>query len=165
MRGLFQSPRANLEQMSETVAETEYHSLHHMLSDAAWDFEKVRRETARQADDLIGRPEAGLLLDESGFEKKGDHSAGVDRQYNGRLGKVENSQVGVYAALAHGSMAAIIDFELFLPKDWVADTKRCREAGIPESAQVFRSKPQMAAEMVKRARAAGVRFGFVGADG
>jgi len=89
----------------------------------------------------------------------------VDRQYNGRLGKVENSQVGVYAALAHGSMAAIIDFEWFLPKDWVADTKRCREAGIPESAQVFRSKPQMAAEMVKRARAAGVRFGFVGADG
>ena len=107
LRGLFQSPRANLEQMSETVAETEYHSLHHMLSDAAWDFEKVRRETARQADEWIGGPETGLLLDESGVQKKGDHSAGVARQYNGRLGKVENSQVGVYAALARGSQAAI----------------------------------------------------------
>lgn len=165
LRGLFQSPRANLEQMSETVAETEYYSLHHMLSDAAWDFENVRRETARQADEWIGGPETGLLLDESGVQKKGDHSAGVARQYNGRLGKVENSQVGVYAALARGSQAAIIDFELFLPERWVEDAKRCQEAGIPESARVFRTKPQMAAEMVKRARAAGVRFGFIGADG
>jgi SRSO17 transposase len=140
LRGLFQSPRANLEQMSETVAETEYYSLHHMLSDAAWDFENVRRETARQADEWIGGPETGLLLDESGVQKKGDHSAGVARQYNGRLGKVENSQVGVYAALARGSQAAIIDFELFLPERWVEDAKRCQEAGIPESARVFRTK-------------------------
>jgi SRSO17 transposase len=106
-----------------------------------------------------------LLVDESGFEKQGDASAGVARQYNGRLGKVENSQVGVYAALACGALAAIIDFDLFLPRDWVADAARCEKAGIPESARVFRSKPHIAAEMVKRARAAGVRFGFIGADG
>jgi len=165
LHGLFQASRANIERMSETVAETEYHSLHHMLSEAAWDFEGVRLETARQADALLGGPGAGLLLDESGFEKKGDHSAGVGRQYNGRLGKVENSQVGVFAALARGPLAAIIDFELFLPEHWVADAERCEKAGIPEAARGYRSKPEIAAERVKRARAAGVRFGFIGADG
>ena len=165
LHGLYQSPRANMERMSEMVAQSEYHSLHHMLSDAVWDFAGVRQDAARQANELLGGAAAGLLLDESGFEKKGDASAGVARQYNGRLGKVENSQVGVFAALAHGTLAAIIDFELFLPRHWVADAARCEKAGIPESARVFRSKPEIAAEMVKRARAAGVCFGFIGADG
>lgn len=165
LHGLYQSPRANMERMSEMVAQTEYHSLHHMLSDAVWDFAGVRQDAAQQANELLGGAAAGLLLDESGFEKKGVASAGVARQYNGRLGKVENSQVGVFAALANGPLAAIIDFELFLPADWVADEARCAKAGIPESARIFRSKPQIAAEMVKRARAAGVRFAFIGADG
>ncbi|MBK9705039.1 MAG: transposase [Betaproteobacteria bacterium] len=73
-----------------------------------------------------------LVIDESGFAKKGEMSAGVARQWNGRLGKTDNSQVGVFAAVVRDRVAALVEGELYVPEEWFADPQRCREAGIPE---------------------------------
>ena len=75
---------------------------------------------------------AVLIFDESGFAKKGEASAGVARQWNGRLGKVDNCQVGVFATLCRGDMATLIDARLYLPEDWCNDDERCKKAAIPE---------------------------------
>jgi SRSO17 transposase len=105
------------------------------------------------------------LVDESAFAKKGTKSAGVARQWNGRLGKVENSQVGVFAGLVQGRQVALIDARLYLPKAWIDDPDRCDEAKIPTAEQVLRSKSELALTMVNEARSNGVRFAWVAADG
>jgi SRSO17 transposase len=164
--GLFQSVKSNMEKMSEVVAESSYHKLHHMLSDAQWDCGQVSRELAEDANrHRLGSTQSGLLLDGSGFGKKGEKSAGVQRQWNGRLGKVDNCQVGLFGAIAKGDIAALIDARLYLPESWVTDPARCEEAGIPEKQQVHRSKGELAADIVSTARKNGLRFGFVGFDG
>ena len=108
--------------------------------------------------------EACLLLDESGFAKQGQKSVGVARQWLGRLGKVDNGQVGVFGALCRDSLAAPVAARLYLPKEWTEDPARCAEAGIPESEQVFRTKDELAIEIVRHAREQGLKFGWVGAD-
>ncbi len=120
---------------------------------------------ARDADELIGdTTDAALIIDESGFAKQGKMSVGASRQYLGRLGKVDNGQVAVFGVLAKGRFATAIDTRLYLPKEWTADPQRCNRAGIPESEQVFKTKNQLALEIVEQARRNGVRFGWVGAD-
>jgi len=120
---------------------------------------------ARDADELFGDEiEAGLFLDESGFLKKGTSSVGVQRQWSGRAGKVETCQVGVFASLARGDEFALIDFRLYLPQSWAEDPDRCKKAKIPENQRGYQAKWMQALEMVKQARANGVRFGWVGAD-
>ncbi|RYD25781.1 MAG: IS701 family transposase, partial [Verrucomicrobiaceae bacterium] len=104
-----------------------------------------------------------LILDETGFLKKGDKSAGVARQYSGTAGRIENSQIGVFAAWATAEGHTLIDRELYLPSDWVEDRERCRAAGIPEET-VFLTKPQMARAMVDRALRAGFRPDWITAD-
>src|SRR6266478_4392987 len=114
---------------------------------------------------LIGdATEAALLIDESGFAKQGKMSVGASRQYLGRLGKVDNGQVAVFGVLAKGRFATAIDTRLYLPKEWTDDEQRCNKAGIPESERVFKTKSQLALEIVEQARRNGVRFGWVGAD-
>ena len=114
---------------------------------------------------LIGdTTDAALIIDESGFAKQGKMSVGASRQYLGRLGKVDNGQVAVFGVLAKGRFATAIDTRLYLPKEWTADPQRCNRAGIPESEQVFKTKNQLALEIVEQARRNGVRFGWVGAD-
>ena len=97
--------------------------------------------------------------------KKGKDSVGVARQWCGRLGKVENCQVGVFAVLCHGQRHIPLDARLYLPKEWTQDRGRCRKAGIPNETIVPRSKAEHALAMVKQARADGVRFAWVGLDG
>jgi hypothetical protein len=111
------------------------------------------------------RADTCLLLDESGYEKKGKDPAGVARQWCGRLGKVENCQVGVFVALCHGQRYIPIDARLCLPKEWTQNRRRCREAGIPDEKIVPCSKAEHALAMVTQARADGVRFAWVGLDG
>src|SRR5260370_7386253 len=108
---------------------------------------------------------AGLYIDESAFEKKGEKSVGVARQWNGRLGKQDNCQVGVFGALGRGDRVSLIDARLYLPKEWTDDAARCEEAGVPRAQQVHRTKTELAEEIVRHARAIGVRFEWVGMDG
>ena len=106
-----------------------------------------------------------LIFDESGFAKKGEASAGVARQWNGRLGKVDNCQVGVFATLCRGDMATLVDARLYLPEDWCNDDERCKKAAIPEDKRQFQSKTQLALAMLEIARQRGIQFGYVGIDG
>lgn len=155
-----------MERMVEVVEGSEYQSLHHFLSASPWDATAVMGQVAMQADAALGgSADSCLLVDETSFQKKGDKSVGVARQWSGRLGKVENGQVAVYASLSQGSHSALIDTRLYLPREWTDSPKRCLEAKVPEERIVLRSKCELALEMVLQARERGLRFSWVGADG
>ena len=162
---LSQLPRKNMERMGEVLPDTRHEDLQHFLSDSPWEAAGVWRWLAPRASaHLGGRADSMLLIDESGFAKKGDRSVGVARQYNGRLGKTDNCQVGVFAALALGPRAALVGARLFLPEAWVEDPERCRRAGVPETEIRARTKLDLARELVAEARAHGIPFRWVGAD-
>jgi SRSO17 transposase len=166
LQGLMQARRKNMERMEEVVPDCDYQSLQHFVSDSEWDARAVLDQVAVEADrHLGGATDSCLLLDESSFQKKGEKSVGVARQWSGRLGKVDNCQVAVFAALARGSSSTLIDTRLYLPKEWTQDLARCKTAGIPKSEVVFKSKAEWAFEMVMQARQNGVRFSWVGVDG
>ena len=150
--------------MSE-VNDVDPQAMQHMLTEGCADWQGLGQQIAREANGLLGGNDAVLIFDESGFAKKGEASAGVARQWNGRLGKVDNCQVGVFATLCRGDMATLIDARLYLPEDWCRDDARCQKAAIPKAARQFRSKSQLALEMLKTARQRGVQFGYVGIDG
>jgi SRSO17 transposase len=164
VRGLFQSERANMLRMSE-VNDVDHQAMQHLLTAGSVDWAGFSGAIARETDALLGGPASVLLIDESGFSKKGIASAGVARQWNGRLGKVDNCQVGVFATLCRGEMASLIDTRLYLPKSWAEDTARCRKAAIPKHARRYRSKTDLALELIATALARGVRFGYLGVDG
>jgi SRSO17 transposase len=145
--------------MAETVSGSQYQRLHHMLSESAWDRGGVRRQLIADANVQFGYA-CALVVDESAFAKKGDMSAGVARQWNGRLGKTDNSQVGVFAAVTRDGVAALVEGELFVPEAWFADPDRCREAGIPEERE-FCTKGEMAMTLIHRLRREGLRFAHV----
>lgn len=152
--------------MEEVVPESDYQSLHHFLSESDWDTRAVLDQVAVEVDrHLGGTPDSCLLIDESGFPKKGTKSVGVARQWCGRLGKLDNCQVAVFASLAQGTRSTLIDTRLYLPREWTQSPSRCRAAGIPEAEAVPQSKADLALEVVARARQNGVRFAWVGADG
>lgn len=148
--------------MSETVAGSDYQSLHHMLSESPWNRAGVRRQLVADANAHFGHSSA-LVIDESAIAKKGDKSAGVARQWNGRLGKTDNSQVGVFAAVTRGRLAALVDGELFVPEIWFEDPVRCQDAGMPEGLE-FRTKGEMALDMIYRLRREGLRFAYTAFD-
>ena len=160
-----QASRKNMERMEEVVPDCSYQSLQHFISDSEWETRAVLDQVAREADRHLGGSEnSGLLIDETSFQKKGESSVGVDRQWSGRLGKVDNCQVAVFASLTQGAYSALIDTRLYLPLKWIEDPKRCRAAGVP-SEEGFKSKSELAFEMVLQARQNGVRFAWVGVDG
>ena len=161
-----QSRKKNMERMAEVVPESDEQVLQHFLSNSHWDERGVLDQVALETDALLGgTPESALLIDESGITKKGNKSVGVARQWNGRLGKVDNCQVGVYAALSQGSRSSLIDTRLYLPSSWINDKARCEASGVPNQARRARSKPELALEMVRYNRRLGVRFSWVGMDG
>jgi len=148
--------------MAETVSGTRYQRVHHMLSESAWDRRGVRRQLIADANTHFGHA-CALVIDESAFAKKGDRSAGVARQWNGRLGKTDNSQVGVFAAMARDGVAALVEGELYVPEQWFLDSKRCADAGMPENVE-FRTKGEMALSMIHRLRQEGLRFAYTAFD-
>jgi len=158
---LVQAPRKNIERMEEYVEQFDYQSQQQFLSDSPWSHEALMDRIALEVSDILGGDDSALLIDESGFTKKGTMSAGVSRQYNGRLGKVDNCQVGVFASLTDGCSASPIDSRLFLPECWASDRKRCKKAKVPEEHVKHLTKPEMALEMIARARHLGVKFGWV----
>jgi SRSO17 transposase len=166
IQGLMQeSPRKNCERMAEVVPQSDDQALQQFISDSKWDADAVMDAVALRAAEVLGNgPETVLILDECGIPKKGDESAGVGRQWLGSLGKVDNGQVGVFAALARGSRYALTHGCLFLPEHWATDPERCKKAKIPEEHRVHRSKDAMALDLVLRLKKLGVGFGWVVAD-
>jgi len=151
--------------MAEVVPGTNYQRLQNFATNSPWSERAVMGQVAEEADQLLGgEPDSSLLIDESGFAKKGEDSVGVARQWCGRLGKVDNCQVGVFGVLCNGARYALIDARLYLPKEWISDPARCESAGIPAAEVVARSKSEHALAIVAQARAQGVRFNWVGVD-
>jgi len=143
--------RKNSWQVAEHVGAATPHGLQRLLGRARWDADVLRDEVRRYAvDHLLAEGEVcDLIVDETGFLKKGEKSAGVQRQYSGTAGRIENCQVGVFLALRGSRGHALIDRELYLPKGWCEDAERREEAGIPSSV-TFATKPQLARNMIRR---------------
>jgi SRSO17 transposase len=155
-----------MERMAEAVPDSDDQVLQNFLTHSAWEHRGVMDQVAGNADACVGgEQDTGLYIDESAFQKKGDKSVGVARQWNGRLGKQENSQVGVFGALGRGNRVSLIDARLYLPQEWTQDPRRCDEAGVPKAQQKHRTKIDLALEIVRHAREIGVRFEWVGVDG
>ena len=132
--GLVQSDKKkNMERMAEVVPNSDAQAFQHFLSDSGWDEQEVFDLVATEANKSLGNSEEScLIIDESGIPKKGKKSVGVSRQWCGQMGKVENCQVGVFAALCHGNYVSLTDVRLFLPEEsWINDKERCLEAGVP----------------------------------
>src|SRR5215510_8887644 len=132
LRGLL-SPveRKNGWQLAEAVGDRTPYALQHLLGRADWDPELVRDDLCAYVVEHLGDAEAILVVDERGVVKKGVASAGVDKQYTGAVGKVENAQVGVFLAYASPQGVAFLDRALYLPQEWTDDPARCQQAGIP----------------------------------
>lgn len=165
MEGLFHEGKHNIERMNERVEKSRYQQLHHFVSVSPWDHRPVTKAIGEDMGRLFeGRAElTGLIMDESGHRKGGRKSVGVARQYLGSIGKVDNGQVAVFAALSQGDDVGMVDTRLYLPKGWTGDGDRCEEAGIPVGHRDYRTKPQLALEMIKGMHGR-VKFGWVGGD-
>jgi SRSO17 transposase len=166
LRGLLGSvERKNSWQLSEHLGREKPYGIQRLLGRASWDADEVRDELLRYAsENLIGPGDPGVLIvDETGFLKKGDKSVGVQRQYSGTAGRIENCQIGVFLALSTSRGRALVDRALYLPESWCADASRCQEAGVPEDV-AFATKPQLAMKMLERALEAGLQPEFVLAD-
>jgi SRSO17 transposase len=155
--------RKNGWQVAEQQGEGTPDGMQQLLSTAVWNVEGVRELVQDWVIETYGGAEAVLVVDETGFVKKGTHSAGVKRQYSGTAGRIENCQVGVFLAYTSGDNYALIDRALYLPEDWTNDAERRRAAGIPPSV-AFATKPALARQMVRRALAANVPARWVTAD-
>jgi SRSO17 transposase len=155
--------RKNGWQLAEQAGETTPDGMQGLLTTARWDPDALRDDVRADVVEHLGDPGRVLVVDETGFLKKGAMSAGVQRQYSGTAGRIENRQVGVFLAYASGRGRALVDRELYLPKEWAADAGRRAEAHVP--AQVgFQTKPQLAQQMLARAVETGVPAGWVTAD-
>lgn len=164
--GLIQSEKRNMERMAEVVPDSDDQVYQHFMSESPWSHRAVLDQVAYDVDQAIGASEdCFMIVDESAVTKKGKKSVGVARQWNGRMGKVDNCQVAVFTALGCGDEATLIDERLYLPEEWVDDPKRCENARIPEEERVFRSKAQLALEMVRHGRSKGLRHRWVSIDG
>jgi SRSO17 transposase len=122
----------------------------HLLDRACWDADAARDQLRNYVQQELHSPDAVLIVDETGFLKKGLHSAGVKRQYTGTAGHIENSQVGVFLCYGGDKGAALVDRELYIPQEWAADLERRRAAGIPDTVE-FATKPELARRMIGRA--------------
>ena len=155
--------RKNGWQLAEAAGDRTPDGVQEFLSRVRWDADAVRDDLRAYVVAHLGDPAAVLVLDETGFVKKGAKSAGVQRQYSGTAGRIENCQVGVFLAYASRYGRALIDRALYLPEGWAADGARRAEAGIPEEV-AFVTKPKLGLAMLERAHAAGLPFAWVTAD-
>lgn len=155
--------RKNGWQLAEWMGEATPDGVQHLLERAAWDADAARDVLRSYVVEHLGDPQGVLIVDETGFIEKGVHSAGVQRQYSGTAGRIENSQIGVFLSYAGAGGSAFVDRELYLPRSWSEDRARCQAAGIPDEV-VFATKPQMARRMLERALDAGVPCAWVTGD-
>lgn len=170
---LTQVPRKNMERIDERAdaprapGTDNYQRLQQFISDSPWDENQLYREIATRANGRLGgRPDSLLILDESAHAKKGPASVGASRQWNGRLGKQDNCQVGVHSVLNCGTHSALIGTRLFLPDEWTSDEARCRKAGVPDERndRGAITKIDLAWELIDQAVTDGVQFACVAFD-
>ena len=155
--------RKNGWQLSESLGLADPHPLQRLLNEAKWDADKVQKRQREQVMSTLNAKSGALVIDESGFAKKGKSSAGVSPQYCGRSGKVDNCQVGVYLTLATRTGTGILDRRLYLPKRWCEDDERRKKAHIPDEV-MFQTKPQLAQAMLAQAWAEGIESRYVTGD-
>jgi SRSO17 transposase len=160
---LSELPMKNCWTLSEHVGAATPDGLQHLLRKAVWDTDGVRDDLRDYVVENLGDAEVVLVVDETGDLKKGTHTVGVQRQYTGTAGRVENSQVAVYLTYASSKGHALIDRALYLPKSWTGDTERREAAGVPQELE-FATKPALAREMIVRALEAGVSAPWVAGD-
>lgn len=155
--------RKNGWQLAQWMGEATPDGVQHLLERAQWDADAARDVLRQYVLEQLGDEEAVLIVDETGFVKKGLHSVGVQRQYSGTAGRVENSQVGVFLCYAGAGSSAFIDRQLYVPRQWIQDGARCQSAGIPAAVE-FATKPELARCMLERALDAGVPCAWVTGD-
>ena len=164
IRGLLSAEeRKNSWTLSEQAGDATPNGMQRMLSTADWNPDLVRDDLQQYVVRHLGDPGGVLIIDETGFLKKGTRSAGVARQYSGTAGRIENCQIGVFLTYATAAGRTFLDRELYLPKAWTEDRDRCAAAGIGPDVE-FATKPELAMTMLQRARDNGVPAQWVTAD-
>jgi SRSO17 transposase len=156
-------PRKNCWTIAEHAGDTSPDGMQHLLNRASIDTDGLRDDLRDYVVEHLGDADAVLVGDETGDLKKGVHTVGVQRQYTGTAGRIENAQVAVYLTYASRHGHALLDRELYLPKSWTTDPGRCHGAGVPAEVE-FATKPQLATTMFGRALDAGVPARWVAAD-
>jgi SRSO17 transposase len=165
MQGLLLgSERRSVENIAEAIDGCVVRSLQKFISQSPWRDDEVLAELQRHVSELLGDPEACLNIDETGFPKKGTKSVGVQRQYAGCLGRTDNCQIGVFVNYRSALGHTLIDRRLFMPQQWADDAERREEAGVPDDV-IFRTKTELALEMVLSAVERGMPFRWVTGDG
>jgi SRSO17 transposase len=155
--------RKNGWQLAEHAQEPTPDGMQRLLTTSRWDPAALRDDVRAYVIEQLGDPGGVLVVDETGFLNKGGRSAGVQRQYSGTAGRIEHCQVGVFLAYTSAKGRALVDPELYLPKEWASDPARRTEAHVSERVG-FQTKPQLAQAMGERAVEAGVPAGWVTAD-
>jgi SRSO17 transposase len=170
---LSQTKRKNMERIDERLAPKDdlwvdsYQATQQFISDSPWDEAKVYVRIAQRSNEILAsQGDTTLLIDESSFAKKGTSSVGVSRQWNGRLGKEDNCQTGVFSALCHGQRVCITGARLFLPDEWINNPERCEASGVPEEIikRGKHTKIDLAQELIEEAIANGLKFSCVAMD-
>ena len=164
LRGLL-SPieRKNGWQLAEEAGLPTPYAMQYLLNRAVWESDEVRDQLQAYVREMPADAEGMLIIDETGFLKKGKKSVGVQRQYSGTAGRIENCQIGVFVTYASQAGQTLVDRELYLPKSWTQDPERCRAADVPEEV-VFATKPELAARMLWRTLEAGLCAKWVTGD-
>jgi SRSO17 transposase len=164
LRGLLSdAQRKNGWQLAEYLGDTTPDGVQHLLSRANWNADAVRDDLMAYVHEHLGAADGVLIVDETGFIKKGTKSCGVARQYSGTAGRIENCQIGVFLAYASSKGHALMDRALYLPKEWTDDPMRCQQGGLPQTV-TFQTKPQLAQRMLRQAWSQGVAAAWVTAD-
>lgn len=150
-------------QLAEHAGERSPHGMQRLLGEAVWDADAVRDDLRGYVADELGDPEGVLVVDDTGDLKKGVHSVGVQRQYTGTAGRIENAQVGVFLGYATRIGYTLVDREIYLPRSWTDDPDRCAAAGVPDGVR-FTTKIGLARRMLTRALAGGLPAAWATAD-
>ena len=165
IQSIWPSSLSNLQRLSETGTCKDYFQLQHFISNSTWDAGELMDYVSKEASSrLTTNKLIGLHIDETGVRKKGKHSIGVDRQYCGNIGKVDNSQVAVFAALSQGDFATLADSKLYLPKSWASDKTRLDKAKVPLDQRKFKTKQELALEIINHQISLGTNFDYIGGD-
>lgn len=144
---------------------TNYFQMQHFITESNWSTRQLMNQVAREVSLTLPKKKlTAIVIDESGWTKKGKKTVGVGRQYCSNVGKVANCKVAVFASLSNGDYSSLIDPRLHLPEDWCNDPERCDEAGIPEEERIFKTKSQLALEIIEH-QSGQPGFDFVSTDG
>lgn len=143
----------------------DYYQLQHFISESPWDPQELMDHVSKQVSfNMPNQKLVGLHIDESGNRKKGKLSIGVASQYCGNVGKIDNSQVAVFAALSQGDFASIVDSKLYLPKCWTSDKSRLDRAKVPSGHRIFKTKQELALNIINHQISLGTKFDYIGGD-